>query len=184
MRKHFNCVNITWILASILPNIIDCYLGPTPQQTCVIKQITQMDASSPGQSKPTSVPEAARPAIRSIHTRMQKYFNWAWYECKSISIEHANAIQWSTRMQKHFNFNGHVNAKTFQFQWARECKSISIEHANARHWARECISLSTRTHLNWVRECQEFQLGFVLRQEHDMLFRVQPGAISCNVKPM
>ena len=45
-----------------------------------------------------------------------------------------------------------------------------IEHASAFHLARERISIEYAI-------AKAFQLSFVLRQEHDMLFRVQPGAI-------
>jgi len=83
-----------------------------------------------------------------------------------ISIEHTNAIQWSTRMQKHFNFNEHVNAKVFQLS----TQTHVIEHANAFHLARERISIE-------YANAKAFQLSFVLRHEHDMLFRVQTGAI-------
>jgi len=166
MQKHRNCVNITWILASMLPTTVDCYLGLTPQQPCVVKQITQMDASSPGQSKPTYVPEAVQLAIIETGRYARERISIDLGTSAKTSIEYTNAIQWSTRMQKHFNFSEHVNAKAFQLS----TRMHVIKHANAFHLARERISID-------YANAKAFQLSFVLRQEHDMLFRVQPGAI-------
>ena len=69
-------------------------------------------------------------------------------------------------MQKHFNFNEHVNAKVFQLS----TRMHVIEHASAFHLARERISIGYAI-------AKAIQLSFVVRQGHDMLFRVQPGAI-------
>jgi len=108
MQKNLNCINITWIRASILPNITDCYLGLTPQQPCVIKRPngrfepwpieTVLGARSGATSDQVDTHENA---FQLGLVRMQKYktqFEW-------------HSFQLSTQMQ----FNG-----------ARECKSISI----------------------------------------------------------
>ena len=155
MRKHFNdddtvlfnCVNITWILASILPNIIDCYLGLTPQNNRVLSNKSPRCTLRALANRNRPLCQKRRDQRSGRYTR----------ECKRISIElgmnaieHTNAIQLSTRMQKHFNFNEHVNVRTFQFQLST--RMHVIEHANAFHLARERISIeyANAKNSNWV----------------------------------